>query len=171
MKFANKCGEGTSMFNLFKKNNKLEIKSPLIGRGLPLSEVPDEVFATKMMGDGIAFEPSENILYAPIDGEIIQVFPTLHAIGLKSNNGLEILLHIGIDTVNLSGKGFESFVSVGDRVTTGQKLISFDLDLIKENAKSSITPLIITNMDKVEKVDYKYGATNKDTIVLTVTVK
>ncbi|MEH7379001.1 PTS glucose transporter subunit IIA [Bacillus sp. JJ1533] len=159
------------MFKLFKKVNKLEIKSPIIGTGLPLSEVPDEVFATKMMGDGIAFEPSENNLYAPIDGEIIQVFPTLHAIGLKSTNGLEILLHIGIDTVNLSGKGFECFVSVGDRVTTGQKLISFDIDLIKENAKSSITPLIITNMDKVENVDYKYGTANKDTIILTVTVK
>ncbi|MEK3889522.1 PTS sugar transporter subunit IIA [Bacillus sp. FSL K6-3431] len=159
------------MLNFFKKNNKLEIKSPIVGTGFPLSEVPDEVFASKMMGDGIAFQPSENILYAPIDGEIVQVFPTLHAVGIKSNNGLEILLHIGIDTVNLSGEGFESFVNAGDKVTAGQKLISFDIDLIKEKAKSTITPLIITNMDKVANIEYNYGAATKDSVVLTVNVK
>lgn len=159
------------MFGIFKKNNKLEIKSPIVGIGLPLSEVPDEVFASKMMGDGIAFEPSEGILYSPIDGEIVQVFPTLHAVGIKSNNGLEILVHIGIDTVNLSGESFESFVVVGDKVTAGQKLISFDIDLIKEKAKSAIIPLIITNMDNIENIEYKYGATTKDTPVLTVTIK
>lgn len=159
------------MFGIFKKNNKSEIKSPITGTGLPLSEVPDEVFASKMMGDGIAFEPSEGTLYAPIDGEIVQVFPTLHAVGIKSNNGLEILVHIGIDTVNLSGEGFESFVVVGDKVAAGQKLISFDIDLIKEKAKSAIIPLIITNMDNVANIEYKYGATTKDTAVLTVTIK
>lgn len=104
------------MLGLFKKNkNKIEIKSPIIGTGLPLSEVPDEVFASKMMGDGIAFKPSEGNLYAPIEGEIIQVFPTMHAVGIKSSSGLEILLHIGIDTVNLSGEGFESYVKAGTR--------------------------------------------------------
>lgn len=159
------------MLNFFKKNNQLELKSPIVGTALSLSEVPDEVFASKMMGDGMAVEPTENILYAPINGEIVQVFPSLHAVGLKTSNGLEILLHIGIDTVNLDGEGFESFVGVGDKVTAGQKLISFDLDLIKEKAKSTITPLIITNMDKVENIEYYYGKSTKDTVVLTVTVK
>ncbi|CAM4130588.1 PTS sugar transporter subunit IIA [Lederbergia lenta] len=158
------------MFNFLKKNNKLEIKAPIIGTGRPLSDVPDEVFASKMMGDGIAFEPSEGILYAPMDGEIVQVFPTLHAVGIKSNNGLEILLHIGIDTVNLSGEGFESFVNAGDKVTAGQKLISFDINLIKEKAKSVITPLIITNMDEVANIEHHYGATTEDSVVLTITL-
>ncbi|API92436.1 hypothetical protein J32TS6_41990 [Virgibacillus pantothenticus] len=159
------------MLNFLKKKNKLiKIKSPIMGTALPLSEVPDEVFASKMMGDGVAFEPTEGILYAPIDGEVIQVFPTMHAVGITSNHGLEILLHIGIDTVNLSGEGFESFISVGDKVTVGQKLISFNIDFIKENAKSAITPLIITNMDKVEKMEYNYGATTKDSVVLTVSI-
>lgn len=159
------------MFSIFKKNKKLELKSPIVGTGLPLSEVPDEVFASKMMGDGIAFEPSEGILYAPIDGEVVQLFPTLHAIGIKANNGLELLVHIGIDTVNLSGEGFESFVNVGDKVTSGQKLITFDLDLIREKVKSAITPLIITNMDNVANVEQIYGATTKDKSVLTIEVK
>lgn len=159
------------MFSFLKRNNKLEIKSPIIGTGLPLSEVPDKVFASKMMGDGMAFEPTEGVLYAPIDGEIIQLFPTLHAVGIKSNNGLEILVHIGIDTVNLSGEGFKSFVSVGDKITTSQKLISFDIDLVKEKAKSTITSLIITNMDNVANIEQIYGAVTKDISVLTVNVK
>ncbi|NBJ70810.1 MULTISPECIES: PTS glucose transporter subunit IIA [Clostridia] len=159
------------MLNFFKKKNKpIKIKSPIMGTALPLSEVPDEVFASKMMGDGVAFEPTEGILYAPMDGEVIQVFPTMHAVGIKSNHGLEILLHIGIDTVNLSGEGFKSFIGVGDKVIVGQKLISFNIDFIKENAKSAITPLIITNMDKVEKMEYTYGATTKDSVVLTVSI-
>lgn len=159
------------MFNFFKKDSKVEIKSPIVGTALPISEVPDEVFASKMMGDGIAFEPSEGILYAPVDGEIIQLFPTLHAVGIKANNGLEILLHIGIDTVKLSGYGFESFVGVRDKVSVGQKLISFDLNQIKEKAKSAITPLIITNMDKIANMEYHYGVATKDTSVLVVNVK
>ncbi|MBS4206638.1 PTS glucose transporter subunit IIA [Bacillus sp. FJAT-50079] len=159
------------MLSFLKKNKKMEIKAPIVGTAVPLSEVPDEVFASKMMGDGMAFEPTENGLYAPIDGEIVQVFPTLHAVGIKADNGVEILLHIGIDTVNLSGEGFESFVNAGDKVTAGQKLITFDIDLIKEKAKSVITPLIFTNMDKVSDIEYNYGATTKDTTVLTINIK
>jgi sugar PTS system EIIA component len=159
------------VFNFLKKETKIEIKSPIVGTALPISEVPDEVFASKMMGDGMAFEPSEGILYAPLDGDIVQIFPTLHAIGIKSKNGLETLLHIGIDTVNLSGNGFEILVKVGDKVIAGQKLISFDLNLIKEKAKSAITPLIITNMDIVANMEYKYGNVTKDTTVLIVNLK
>jgi sugar PTS system EIIA component len=162
-----------TMLTFLKRNNKIEIKfkSPIVGTALPLSEVPDEVFASKMMGDGLAFDPFENILYAPTDGEIIQIFPTMHAVGIKTSHGLEILLHIGIDTVNLSGIGFESFVSVGDKVHAGQKLISFDINLIKENAKSLITPLILINMDIVENMEYQYGNTTRDTTVLIVNLK
>ncbi|CEE00329.1 PTS system glucose subfamily transporter subunit IIA [Caldibacillus thermoamylovorans] len=159
------------MLDFSKKNHATEFKSPIVGKALSLSKVPDEVFSSKMMGDGIAFEPSENRLYSPIDGEIVQIFPTLHAVGIKANNGLEILLHIGVDTVNLSGKGFESFVKVGDKVKAGQKLISFDINLIKEKAKSIITSLIITNSEKIDTIEYNFGVAAKDTTVLTVKVK
>ncbi|TDT56516.1 PTS sugar transporter subunit IIA [Fonticella tunisiensis] len=159
------------MFNFFKKNKKIEIKSPIVGKAVPITEVPDDVFASKMMGDGIAFEPSEGVLYAPVDGEIVQIFPTKHAVGIKTTGDLEILLHIGVDTVNMGGEGFESFVSAGDRVKAGQKLVTFNIDLIKEKAKSAITPLIITNMDKIESLDFNYGDVNKDTTVLTVNLK
>jgi sugar PTS system EIIA component len=161
------------MFNLFKKKDSktIEFKSPISGKAIPLSEVPDEVFAGKMLGDGLAFEPTEGVLYAPIDGEIVNIFPTKHAVGILTSGGLEILLHIGVDTVNMAGEGFESFVEAGDKVKVGQKLVSFNIDLINEKAKSAITPLLITNMDLVESVDFNYGTANKDSIVAVVALK
>lgn len=104
------------------------------------------------MGDGMAIEPSEGILVSPVEGEIIQLFHTKHAIGIRSQTGMEILLHIGLETVAMNGEGFEAFVKEGDSVKPGDKLISFDLDLIKEKAASTITPIIITNGDIVESV-------------------
>lgn len=158
------------MFNFLKKKS-IELKTPIVGNAIELSRVPDEVFASKMLGDGIAFEPSEGILYAPIRGEILQVFPTKHALGLKTKEGLEILLHIGIDTVKLNGEGFESFVESGDTVSEGQKLIKFDIDIIKRDAKSAITPLIITNMEMVDSIEFNYGETNKDSKVAKINLK
>jgi PTS system glucose-specific IIA component len=160
------------MFNLFKKKKKqIEIKSPVKGKAVSITEVPDEVFASKMLGDGLAFVPEEGILYAPIDGEVVQVFPTKHALGIKSNDGLEILLHIGIETVAMSGEGFESFVNAGDKVTAGQKLIEFDIDLINQKAKSTITPLIITNMEIVDSIDMNLGEVNKESVTAIINLK
>lgn len=159
------------MFNFFKKKKSIEFKSPITGKAIEISQVPDEVFASKMLGDGLAFEPSEGVLYSPVDGEIVQVFPTKHAVGIKTEDGIEILLHIGIDTVSMKGEGFENFVSQGERVKTGQKLVSFDLNLIKEKAKSTITPLIITNMDIIESIESNYGEVSKESVVLKITLK
>jgi PTS system D-glucosamine-specific IIC component len=120
--------------------------SPIKGKIIPITEVPDQVFSGKMMGDGFAIEPEEGLVVSPVNGKIINVFPTKHAIGIESDNGKEILIHFGIDTVKLKGEGFESFVSEGDKVEVGQKLLQVDLDFVKENAPSVITPIVFTNL-------------------------
>ncbi len=141
------------MLGLFKKKQKEEVVSaPLTGKVIPLSEVPDPVFAQKMMGDGLAIIPTEGVLVSPVDGKIIQVFPTKHAVGILSNFGAEILMHIGLETVGMNGEGFEAFVKEGDTVKVGQKLMTFDLDLINEKATSTVTPVIITNGEQIEIV-------------------
>ena len=135
-----------------EKQTEETVYAPLTGRLLNLEDVPDPVFSQKMMGDGMAIEPSVGILVSPVEGEIIQLFHTKHAIGIKSLTGMEILLHIGLETVAMNGEGFEAFVKEGDKVKPGDKLITFDLNLIKEKAASTITPIIITNGDIIENV-------------------
>jgi trehalose PTS system EIIBC or EIIBCA component len=128
------------------ENNKEQlIYAPLTGKTVQLKDVPDPTFAEKMMGDGIAIEPSEGKVVAPFDGKVIQVFPTKHAIGLQSDLGVELLIHIGLETVSLNGDGFQTHVEAGDRIKAGDDLISFDLDVIKKKATSIVTPIIITN--------------------------
>ena len=104
-----------------------------------------------MMGEGIAILPSDGHVLSPVEGEIIQVAPTKHAVGILDKNGLEILIHIGLETVALKGEGFTVTVSPGDNVVVGQPLISFDLHYIQENAKSIMTPIIITNSHTLKK--------------------
>lgn len=123
------------------------IASPLIGNVVTLENVPDEVFASGAMGKGIAIDPADGVVVAPANAEVSLVFPTNHAIGLKTENGAEILIHIGMDTVSLAGKGFKSFVKVGDKVTPGQKLLEFDVNAIKAAGLPVITPIIVTNTD------------------------
>lgn len=133
-----------------KDINKEEVvMAPLNGTVRQLEEVPDPVFAEKMMGEGIAIEPNDGIVVAPFDGEIVQLFPTKHAIGIKSESGLEILIHVGLETVALKGEGFEAFIEQGDHVKKGDKLIAFDLEVIKEKANSTMTPIIMTNGDAI----------------------
>jgi PTS system glucose-specific IIA component len=157
------------MFGFFKKNKEeksIIIKSPIVGRCFDISEIPDEVFSTKMLGNGIGFESTEGILYAPVDGEILQVFPTKHAIILKSKEGIEILLHIGIDTVEMKGEGFETFVEKAQQVKAGDKLLSFDNDLIKAKAKSNLCVLVLT-----ESAEFKLGTVDKNNEVIIVKLK
>lgn len=127
--------------------DEVEIYSPGKGQIIPLSEVPDQVFAQKMMGDGVGFVPEDGEIVAPFDGTVKTIFPTKHAIGIESDEGIELLIHIGIDTVKLDGSGFESMVSTGDTIKKGQKLMQVDLDYIKANAPSIVTPLILTNLE------------------------
>ncbi len=132
--------------------SKGEFVAPLEGELIPISEVPDQVFAEKMMGDGCAFIPNEGIVASPVDGEIISIFPTKHALAIKSDSGHEILIHVGIDTVKLEGKGFETKVTEGAKITKGQILLEFDLNFIKSNATSIITPIVFTNLHSGEKI-------------------
>lgn len=127
--------------------DEVEIYSPGKGQIIPLSEVTDQVFAQKMMGDGVGFVPEDGEIVAPFDGTVKTIFPTKHAIGIESDEGIELLIHIGIDTVKLDGSGFESMVSTGDTIKKGQKLMQVDLDYIKANAPSIVTPLILTNLE------------------------
>ncbi|CAM4118330.1 glucose-specific PTS transporter subunit IIBC [Mesobacillus thioparans] len=126
--------------------------SPIKGEIKPITEVPDQVFSGKMMGDGFAIVPAEGTIVSPVDGKIVNLFPTKHAIGILSNSGREILIHVGIDTVNLKGQGFETLVSENDTVTKGQPLLKVDLDYIKENATSIITPIVFTNLAEGESI-------------------
>ena len=126
------------------------ITAPLTGSIVQLEEVPDPVFSQKMLGDGIAILPSDGIVVAPFEGEIVQVFPTKHAIGLRGKSGIEVLIHIGLETVALNGEGFETFIKQGDKVSKGDKLVKFDMDYINENASSLVTPITITNGEVVD---------------------
>lgn len=130
------------------------IYAPINGKVKPLSSVPDPTFSEKMMGDGLAIEPSDGKVVAPINGVVVNLFPTKHAVGIESESGIEVLIHIGLETVSLDGEGFEAHVKQGDKVSVGDPLVTFDLDFIKKEAKSTITPIIITNgniLDKFEK--------------------
>ncbi|HDC9310955.1 TPA: PTS transporter subunit IIABC [Staphylococcus aureus] len=132
------------------------VHAPLTGEVTPLSEVPDQVFSEKMMGDGIAIKPSQGEVRAPFNGKIQMIFTTKHAIGLVSDSGLELLIHIGLDTVKLNGEGFTLHVEEGQEVKQGDLLINFDLDYIRNHAKSDITPIIVTQ-GNITNLDFKQG--------------
>lgn len=126
----------------------LTLHSPLQGWCAPIDETPDEVFAQRLLGDGVAIDPTGDTLHAPCDGEVISVATSKHAVALRAENGAEILLHVGIDTVALGGQGFETLVQVGEHVRCGQPLLRFDLDALARGAKSLITPILVTNGDR-----------------------
>ena len=156
------------MFNIFKKKEEY-LAAPFAGKVNDIQSVPDDAFAQKMLGDGFAITPAENVVKAPCDGEIIQIFSTGHAVGIKTKMGLEVLVHIGIDTVELDGEGFEKLVKNGDKVEIGTPLIKIDLDFIKENAPSISTPVIVTNMEKVKNMEIiNKGRVKAETKVLKV---
>lgn len=134
-----------------KAEEWFEIYSPLNGKVIPLSEVPDEAFAQKMIGDGCAIDPLPGAVYAPIDADI-DIFETNHAVSLEAENGLEMIVHFGIDTVKLNSEGLTRVGSAG-HAKKGDKLIEYDLDFVKANAKSTKTPVIITSLDMVDTIE------------------
>lgn len=129
------------------ENNNPDEKviSPLNGQVMTLSEVKDKVFSSSAMGKGMAIEPTDGVLHAPADGQIIMTFPTSHAIGMRTTDGAEILMHIGMDTVNLQGKGFNTLVEKGQNVKAGDELVKFDIPAIKKAGYSVTTPIVVTN--------------------------
>ena len=124
-----------------------EVVSPLAGQVKPLSQATDPVFSSGVMGQGVVIEPSQGELVSPVNGTVTVLFPTKHAVGIVSEEGVEMLMHIGMDTVSLDGKGFVAHVEQGDKVVVGQQLISFDMDVIKEAGLVAETPVIVTNQD------------------------
>lgn len=160
--------------NLFKKKQGTQIYAPLSGQVVQLEKVPDPVFSEKMMGEGIAVVPSDATVLAPFDGKVIQVPDTRHAVGLVDNEENEVLIHIGLDTVELKGEGFETKVQTGDEVKIGQPLLELDLDYLQKNAKDMITPIVVTNSANSEK---NFTATDEteakagETVLMTISGK
>lgn len=158
------------MFFKKKKKNE-EFTAPATGVVKAITEVKDPVFSQKMMGDGYAVTPETSDIYAPVAGTISSVFPTKHALGITTKTGLEVLVHIGIDTVELQGEPFEVFVSEGDKVTPATKIATVDLAKLAEKGKDSDIMVILTNMDAVKSITQKItGATNYGTVVADVEV-
>ena len=125
----------------------VSLVAPITGVLVPIEQVPDPVFAQKMVGEGISIDPLSNVLVAPCDGEVIHIHPAAHALTIRSAEGLEVLTHIGLDTVHMKGEGFAVKVKVGDQVHAGDELITFDLDAVATNAKSLLTQMVIANSD------------------------
>ncbi|HBR0926715.1 TPA: PTS glucose transporter subunit IIA [Klebsiella variicola] len=140
---------------IYAEKNTIEgIMNPIKGNVIPLEEVEDEVFSSGALGKGLAIVPVEGKVLAPFDGTVVSVFPTLHAICLESNNGVELLIHVGIDTVSLKGAPFKSYIEKGQEVTSGQLMIEFDIGAISAAGLSLQTPVIITNLEETSELEY-----------------
>lgn len=148
------------MNNLFKGNDKNEnanlaeeiIKAPLSGKVLKLEQIKDPAFSSGMLGKGLAIDPADGKVCSPVDGKISMLFDTCHAVGITSDKGVEILIHIGMDTVELKGKGFISHIKNGDRVKAGQDLIDVDLDFVRAEGYEIVTPIVVTNGDALKSI-------------------
>lgn len=135
-----------------KDTGTIEIIAPLSGEIVNIEDVPDVVFAEKIVGDGIAIKPTGNKMVAPVDGTIGKIFETNHAFSIESDSGVELFVHFGIDTVELKGEGFKRIAEEGQRVKVGDTVIEFDLPLLEEKAKSTLTPVVISNMDEIKEL-------------------
>lgn len=151
------------MFGLFKKNNGLKVVAPVSGMAMPIEGVKDDVFSSKMMGDGFAVSPTDDNIYAPVKGTISTVFPTKHAIGITTPDGLEILVHMGLDTVELEGAPFEVLVEKDQEVNAGDKLATMNRMQIQQSGRDDSIVVVYTNMDllkdypKVESKQVEHG--------------
>ncbi len=144
------------MLNFFKKYKDFNLYAPCKGKMLPIEKVNDKVFSSKMMGEGVAFIFVDDILCSPCNGTLTLVAPTSHAYGFLLENGVEVLLHVGLDTVSLNGKGFEVLCKQGQKVKVGDPLVKVDISFMKEKEIDLITPLVITNTN-----DKRYSIKNQ----------
>ncbi len=154
---------------MLNKDKSVKFLMPVDGEVIDIQDIPDPVFAEKMMGDGFGIKPTGNEILSPVDGEVVSVFPTNHAVGLKTKEGIEVLIHVGIDTVNLKGEGFTPNIEAGDKVNAGDLLLTVDFDSVKTKVPSIITPVIFTAMEGYS-FDLKKGNFNaKDSDVVNIT--
>jgi sugar PTS system EIIA component len=140
-----------TMFKFLKNKKTVQFLAPLSGKLVRIEDVPDEAFAQKMVGDGVAIDPTSEFVLAPCDGVIGKIFKTNHAFSMQSADGIEIFVHYGVDTVSLGGEGFERLVEAGAEVKAGDKILSADLEYLKANAKSVITAVVVANVDEVKE--------------------
>ncbi|MBF4693803.1 PTS sugar transporter subunit IIA [Fusibacter ferrireducens] len=161
------------MFNFLKNSKSVRIEMPFEGEVVDLKTVPDHVFSQKMLGDGFAILPKAgiNTICSPCDGELIQIFPTNHAIGIQSKEGVEMIIHVGIDTVELKGEGFERLLEPPCTIKTGQALLNFNSDIITALNKETITPVVFTEMQSIKTIKVHYGILKKGDVVCKITLK
>jgi glucose-specific phosphotransferase system IIA component len=131
--------------------------APLNGKIVPITETPDSVFSGKVLGDGVAVVPDGKEVFSPVSGTVVNIAHSFHALCIEADDHAEVLLHLGMDTVELNGEGFTCYVKEGQHVNAGQKLMDMDLDLIKGKGYSTVSPCIITNMDQVKKLKPTFG--------------
>ncbi|ABR74364.1 PTS glucose transporter subunit IIA [Actinobacillus succinogenes] len=143
-----------------KESQAVEVKvyAPLSGEIVSIEDVPDVVFSEKIVGDGVAINPTGNEIVAPVDGVIGKIFETNHAFSMESTEGVELFVHFGIDTVELKGEGFTRVAQEGQTVKRGDVVLKFDLDLLKSKAKSVLTPIVISNMDEISHIEKRVGS-------------
>jgi len=143
-----------------KQSQAVEVKvyAPLSGEIVSIEDVPDVVFSEKIVGDGIAINPTGDEIVAPVDGVIGKIFETNHAFSMESAEGVELFVHFGIDTVELKGEGFTRVAQEGQSVKRGDVILKFDLDLLKSKAKSVLTPIVISNMDEISHIEKHVGS-------------
>lgn len=162
------------MILIFKslQAKEIEIVAPITGKAISITKVPDLAFAKKIVGDGVAIEPTDGLVVSPCKGKVIQIFRTNHAIGIETKQGFDLLIHLGIDTVELNGKGFERLVEEGQDVDVGTPLIRMDLGIIAAEGRSIITPVIVTTMDKIAMMAITTGAVRAGRdIIMTLKIK
>lgn len=153
-----------------KESKEIQIFSPLSGEIVNIEDVPDVVFSEKIVGDGVAIRPSGDTIVSPVNGTIGKIFETNHAFSIESEDGVELFVHFGIDTVELKGEGFTRIAEEGQTVKVGDPIIKFDLALLEEKAKSVLTPVVISNMDEISNLEKKSGSVVAgESVVLTLT--
>lgn len=151
-------------------SKEIKLRLPIDGKIIPLTEVNDYLFNKKIMGEGIAVNPEGNFVYSPVDGEINLVYDAKHAIGIKTEDGLQILIHVGIDSVKLESRGFATYVKVGDKVSSGDKVLFFDKEFVEKKA-SPVTPIVITNPELIESLDVNYKASKAGDLLMSIKLK
>lgn len=165
----NQKGEPSAMDAATSKNVKLSVLAPMNGQAVPLDQVPDEVFSQKVLGDGLAVIPSEGKIFSPVNGEISSIAETKHAYGFTADNGLEVLVHFGLETVALQGQGFTPHVQVGDRVKAGDLVAEVDMEFLKSKQINTITPVLICDgMDDMQ-IETAAGMVKTGDTVITLT--
>lgn len=155
------------MFGFLKRKQR-EIFAPVDGQVVALDEVEDEVFSQGMAGDGVAIKPVSGIFTAPISGKVSKIFETNHAYSIKSDKDLEVMVHIGLDTVSLKGEGFERLVQEGDSVEAGDPVIKADLAYLKEHAKDTITPVLVMEESDVKTIEKKLKIVKSGDVIMEV---